>query len=149
MIALRTRPDALYHTGNKKVSGKNKRWYKDVGLGFKTPTEAINGSYIGASRTSLCRLTLINDSNRQEVPLHRSCLDSWSYLDRQGRFHQNDADYHHPSRLPPLHPQIQCVPSFSRCTSLLNIQTQTVTRRGTRTSPPTCPRPSVSRLAMW
>ncbi|KAL1739873.1 hypothetical protein HDZ31DRAFT_68497, partial [Schizophyllum fasciatum] len=32
--------------GNKKVSGKEKRWYKDVGLGFKTPTEAINGTYI-------------------------------------------------------------------------------------------------------
>ncbi|TRM66288.1 ribosomal protein S17-domain-containing protein [Schizophyllum amplum] len=32
--------------GNKKVSGKTKRWYKDVGLGFKTPNEAINGTYI-------------------------------------------------------------------------------------------------------
>ena len=26
---------------------KDKRWYKDVGLGFKTPSEAINGTYIG------------------------------------------------------------------------------------------------------
>ncbi|KAG5647970.1 hypothetical protein DXG03_007004 [Asterophora parasitica] len=32
----------------KKVSTKEKRWYKDVGLGFKTPSEAINGTYIGA-----------------------------------------------------------------------------------------------------
>ncbi|KAG5639230.1 hypothetical protein H0H81_005304 [Sphagnurus paluster] len=30
----------------KKVSTKEKRWYKDVGLGFKTPSEAINGTYI-------------------------------------------------------------------------------------------------------
>ncbi|TFY70283.1 hypothetical protein EVG20_g2729 [Dentipellis fragilis] len=30
----------------KKVSTKEKRWYKDVGLGFKTPQEAINGTYI-------------------------------------------------------------------------------------------------------
>ncbi|QRV91139.1 ribosomal S17 N-terminal [Ceratobasidium sp. AG-Ba] len=30
----------------KKVIGKDKRWYKDVGLGFKTPSEAINGTYI-------------------------------------------------------------------------------------------------------
>ncbi|WVR08577.1 40S ribosomal protein S11 [Kwoniella sp. DSM 27419] len=32
--------------GGKKVSTKTKRWYKDVGLGFKTPSEAINGTYI-------------------------------------------------------------------------------------------------------
>lgn len=31
----------------KKVT-KSKRWYKDVGLGFKTPSEAISGTYIGA-----------------------------------------------------------------------------------------------------
>ncbi|OBZ79185.1 40S ribosomal protein S11 [Grifola frondosa] len=30
----------------KKVSTKEKRWYKDVGLGFKTPADAISGSYI-------------------------------------------------------------------------------------------------------
>lgn len=30
------------------MSTKEKRWYKDVGLGFKTPPEAINGTYIGA-----------------------------------------------------------------------------------------------------
>lgn len=30
------------------MSTKERRWYKDVGLGFKTPTEAINGTYIGA-----------------------------------------------------------------------------------------------------
>ena len=28
--------------------GKNgRRWYKDVGLGFKTPQAAISGQYIG------------------------------------------------------------------------------------------------------
>ncbi|PPQ76338.1 hypothetical protein CVT26_008966 [Gymnopilus dilepis] len=32
--------------GGKKISTKEKRWYKDVGLGFKTPSEAINGTYI-------------------------------------------------------------------------------------------------------
>jgi small subunit ribosomal protein S11e len=34
-------------SGGKKVSTKEKRWYKDVGLGFKTPAEAISGTYIG------------------------------------------------------------------------------------------------------
>ncbi|KZT65603.1 40S ribosomal protein S11 [Daedalea quercina L-15889] len=32
--------------GTKKVATKEKRWYKDVGLGFKTPSEAITGTYI-------------------------------------------------------------------------------------------------------
>ncbi|KLO17002.1 hypothetical protein SCHPADRAFT_919644 [Schizopora paradoxa] len=32
--------------GGKKVVTKTKRWYKDVGLGFKTPSDAINGTYI-------------------------------------------------------------------------------------------------------
>lgn len=32
-----------------KKTGKNgRRWYKDVGLGFRTPKNAIEGSYIGA-----------------------------------------------------------------------------------------------------
>uniref|UniRef100_A0A1D1XST1 40S ribosomal protein S11-B n=1 Tax=Anthurium amnicola TaxID=1678845 RepID=A0A1D1XST1_9ARAE len=30
----------------KAKSKKNTRWYKDVGLGFKTPKEAIEGHYI-------------------------------------------------------------------------------------------------------
>ena len=34
-------------SGGKKVATKAKRWYKEVGLGFKTPAEAINGTYIG------------------------------------------------------------------------------------------------------
>lgn len=41
------------HIGGKKISTKEKRWYKDVGLGYKTPTEAINGSYIGACIESM------------------------------------------------------------------------------------------------
>ena len=39
---------------NAKVASKNakkgkggKRWYKDVGLGFRTPKTAIEGNYIG------------------------------------------------------------------------------------------------------
>ena len=37
----------LVWTGGKKIVTKEKRWYKDVGLGYKTPSEAINGTYIG------------------------------------------------------------------------------------------------------
>lgn len=46
----------------KKVATKEKRWYKDVGLGYKTPAEAINGTYIGASIHifSICSRILIH-----------------------------------------------------------------------------------------
>ena len=40
-------PDLTCVLGGKKIATKEKRWYKDVGLGFKTPAEAINGTYIG------------------------------------------------------------------------------------------------------
>ena len=30
-----------------RVGKGGRRWYKDVGLGFKTPANAINGTYIG------------------------------------------------------------------------------------------------------
>jgi len=32
--------------GGKKVITRERRWYKDIGLGYKTPQEAINGTYI-------------------------------------------------------------------------------------------------------
>ncbi|KIO21559.1 hypothetical protein M407DRAFT_28832 [Tulasnella calospora MUT 4182] len=35
--------------GNKVTTFKTKRWFKNVGLGFKTPPLAIQGDYIGKS----------------------------------------------------------------------------------------------------
>lgn len=32
---------------NNRVGKGGRRWYKDVGLGFRTPKTAIDGSYIG------------------------------------------------------------------------------------------------------
>ena len=32
---------------SKRVGKGGRRWYKDVGLGFRTPKNAIDGSYIG------------------------------------------------------------------------------------------------------
>jgi len=37
-----------------KKAGKGRRWYKDVGLGFRTPKTAIEGSYIGMN--DLCEI---------------------------------------------------------------------------------------------
>lgn len=39
-----------------KKSSAGRRWYKDVGLGFRTPKTAISGSYIGQCiwKTRIC-----------------------------------------------------------------------------------------------
>jgi hypothetical protein len=37
----------VWSLGGKKVITRERRWYKDIGLGYKTPQEAINGTYIG------------------------------------------------------------------------------------------------------
>jgi hypothetical protein len=47
---------------------KQKRWYKDVGLGFKTPTEAINGAYIGVSHCFVCLCTGNNCGSDKKCP---------------------------------------------------------------------------------
>lgn len=52
-------------SGKSKRRGKGgRRWYKDVGLGFRTPKTAIDGAYIGmsASGTLLARITLLRRS---------------------------------------------------------------------------------------
>ena len=51
----------------------------------------------------------IHRENRQEVPLHERCLHPWPHPHRPCRLHQDDPHHHHPPRLPPLHPQVQCV----------------------------------------
>lgn len=42
-LANKTRPT------NRRVGKGGRRWYKDIGLGFKTPKNAIEGNYIGQS----------------------------------------------------------------------------------------------------
>lgn len=42
------------------MSTKEKRWYKDVGLGFKTPAEAVSGTYIGAYTLDLHSINLMS-----------------------------------------------------------------------------------------
>jgi small subunit ribosomal protein S11e len=40
----------IFQNPKTAAKSKSKRWYKDVGLGFKTPIEAIEGTYIGESQ---------------------------------------------------------------------------------------------------
>jgi len=53
----------------KRVGKGGRRWYKDVGLGFRTPKNAIEGSYIGRSSPLL------------DIPRSRDCRDSKEELD--------------------------------------------------------------------
>ena len=59
---------AEFWTVGKKVVVKAKRWYKDVGLGFKTPSEAINGTYIGASQSPMMANLILNPCIDKKCP---------------------------------------------------------------------------------
>lgn len=87
--AVRTDVDLLRgahpsREGGKKVSTKDKRWYKDVGLGFKTPSDAIHGTYIGMFVLIPPRTTR-RGVRRQEMSFYRRHLDPRANLDGQGR----------------------------------------------------------------
>jgi len=44
--AFQQQPHIFLNAKNKNVKRAGKRWFKEVGLGFKTPREAIDGTYI-------------------------------------------------------------------------------------------------------
>lgn len=54
---------------SKAVGKGGRRWFKDVGLGFRTPATAINGDYIGMRRIpSACLLgNLFAGANVQKI----------------------------------------------------------------------------------
>jgi hypothetical protein len=59
-----------------KRSGKGgRRWYKDVGLGFRTPKTAIEGTYIGTIFKSPLSLTICSSSHPNYC-LHRHYLST-------------------------------------------------------------------------
>ena len=117
--------------GGKKLATKEKRWYKDVGLGFKTPSEAISGTYIGAWSIYVIYMPIMTWSSRQKMPFHWRHLDSRSYPYWQGRVHQDEPNHHYPSWLPTLHSKIQYVVVCRFCMAYL-IWLQTVTKSVTR-----------------
>ena len=50
--AYQKQPHIFLNSKVKSTKGKRpgkggRRWYKDIGLGFKTPKTAIDGTYIG------------------------------------------------------------------------------------------------------
>jgi len=58
--AFQKQPHIFLNSKVKAKSGAKNRWYKEVGLGFKTPATAISGSYIGTFTIAIeeCRRKL-------------------------------------------------------------------------------------------
>ena len=60
-------------TKSRAVGKGGRRWYKDVGLGFRTPKNAIQGKYIGtnapARRDGEVRMDVLEDALGIEEPV--------------------------------------------------------------------------------
>ncbi|KAI9924645.1 ribosomal 40S subunit protein S11A [Aspergillus wentii] len=57
-----------------KKAGQGRRWYKDVGLGFRTPKTAIEGNYIGRITTSCAYRFFSSPKPRTRTPRHHQRL---------------------------------------------------------------------------
>ena len=61
---------------NSKVARKStraKRWYKDVGRGFKTPNAAVTGTYIGTFAMPRAHESRTNAQQTRSAPGPVSC----------------------------------------------------------------------------
>merc|ERR1712216_253284 len=85
------------HAGAKvSKTGKDVRWTKNVGLGIKTPREAIEGTYI------------------DKMSFHWRCGYPRTSVERHSEQHENEAHTYHQTRLPPLHQEVQQVREASQ-----------------------------------
>lgn len=128
--------NAKVKTKTSRPGKGGRRWYKDVGLGFKTPKTAIEGTYIGMSgsgSTSDREIALVwrqdsavvaqiangwvggpgahagMPSTRQEVPVHRPRLHPRPNPDWHRRLDQDAPNGDCPTRVPALYPEIRPV----------------------------------------
>ncbi|KAJ1668842.1 40S ribosomal protein S11-B [Coemansia sp. RSA 1813] len=82
----------------KTVSKKNNRWYKDIGLGFKTPADAINGTYIDKKcpftgnvniRGRILTGTVLKTKMKRTIVIRRQYLHYIPKYQRYERRHKN------------------------------------------------------------
>jgi small subunit ribosomal protein S11e len=78
--------------------GNNRRWYKDVGLGFKTPKEAIDGNYIDKKcpftgnisiRGRILSGTVISTKMKRTIVIRREYLHFIKKYNRYEKRHKN------------------------------------------------------------
>jgi len=81
-----------------RVSRKQGRWYKSVGLGFKTPQEAIEGDYVDKKcpftgnvsiRGRILRATVVSTKMRRTVVVRRDYLHWIRKYKRFEKRHRN------------------------------------------------------------
>ncbi|KAK9448899.1 40S ribosomal protein uS17 [Limtongia smithiae] len=93
---------------NAKTRGKKstKRWYKDVGLGFKTPKEAISGHYIDKKcpfvglvsiRGKILTGTVVSTKMHRTIIIRREYLHYVLKYNRYEKRHKNVAAHVSPA----------------------------------------------------
>ena len=91
---------------SKRVGKGGRRWYKDVGLGFRTPKTAIDGTYIGTCLTEPIASRVLTKIQIDKKCPFRSSLHSRANSHWHRHLYKNASNTGHPSRIPPFHPQI-------------------------------------------
>ncbi|KTW25818.1 40S ribosomal protein S11 [Pneumocystis jirovecii RU7] len=89
-----------------KKSGKGRRWYKEVGLGFKTPKEAIKGQYIDKKcpfvgnvsiRGRILTGTVVSTKMTRTIIIRREYLHYIPKYNRYEKRHKNFAAHLSPA----------------------------------------------------
>jgi len=81
--AFQAQPHIFQNPKNKQAQRRAKRWYKDVGLGFKTPREAIQGTYIDKKCPFTGQVSIrgkILTGTVVSVKMHRTLIFRRDYL---------------------------------------------------------------------
>lgn len=96
----------IFQNSKTKVSKKTKRWYKDVGLGFKTPKEAIDGDYIDKKcpfagqvsiRGRILTGTVVSTKMHRTIIIRRDYLHYIPKYNRYEKRHKNLAAHVSPA----------------------------------------------------
>jgi len=99
-LASKTRP------AKRRVGKGGRRWYKDVGLGFKTPKTAIDGTYIDKKcpftglvsiRGRILTGTVISTKMHRTIIIRRDYLHYIPKYDRYEKRHSNLAAHVSPA----------------------------------------------------
>ncbi|PRT56339.1 40S ribosomal protein S11-B [Wickerhamiella sorbophila] len=96
----------IFNNSKSKVNRSNKRWYKEVGLGFKTPKEAIRGTYIDKKcpfvgqvsiRGRILTGTVVSTKMHRTIIIRREYLHYIPKYNRYEKRHKNLAAHVSPA----------------------------------------------------
>ncbi|GMF61353.1 unnamed protein product [[Candida] boidinii] len=96
----------IFVNPKSKISKRSKRWYKDVGLGFKTPKTAIEGSYIDKKcpftstisiRGKILTGTVVSTKMHRTIIIRRDYLHYIPKYNRYEKRHKNLAAHLSPA----------------------------------------------------